>query len=320
MNELPKQTEKKKEEINQTLNTSSIKKPKKLKKKKKAKKKKPEKECKNLKELLEQIKKENDEKILKGKKFNERNKEYKEFHEEDKEEILIKESLNPNNKSTSGTTTGTLSLDDNNIPNYRMIKNNDIIEAQINENIFEKRRKMSSPILEYYKGYDKFLSMEKEGSIDLARSMNFIEKNKFISSFNKNKKINKLYINPKDNDVKDKKKKNNKFNTNSYNENEMYFYNNNYIIEPIYNTFNSRNGNNDIQNMINNINNNINSYYYSNVFSFNNKKQNNKKSKTKKLNSENYLRIGDWTCSHCLNLNFSFRKICNRCNTPRVVV
>ena len=28
-------------------------------------------------------------------------------------------------------------------------------------------------------------------------------------------------------------------------------------------------------------------------------------------------RKGDWTCKLCLNLNFSFRKICNRCKTSK---
>ena len=28
-------------------------------------------------------------------------------------------------------------------------------------------------------------------------------------------------------------------------------------------------------------------------------------------------RNGDWTCSKCNNLNFSFRIFCNRCETPR---
>ena len=28
-------------------------------------------------------------------------------------------------------------------------------------------------------------------------------------------------------------------------------------------------------------------------------------------------RKGDWTCQLCSNLNFSFRKVCNRCKTPK---
>ena len=29
------------------------------------------------------------------------------------------------------------------------------------------------------------------------------------------------------------------------------------------------------------------------------------------------VRIGDWTCSKCKNLNFAFRKICNKCKLPK---
>jgi hypothetical protein len=28
-------------------------------------------------------------------------------------------------------------------------------------------------------------------------------------------------------------------------------------------------------------------------------------------------RAGDWVCQHCRNLNFSFRKLCNRCSLGR---
>ena len=28
-------------------------------------------------------------------------------------------------------------------------------------------------------------------------------------------------------------------------------------------------------------------------------------------------RIGDWVCCNCKNLNFSFRKVCNRCQLTR---
>ena len=46
-----------------------------------------------------------------------------------------------------------------------------------------------------------------------------------------------------------------------------------------------------------------------------NKKENNKKSDKKEKQSKKTLEIreGDWTCESCYNLNFSFRKRCNRC-------
>ena len=62
----------------------------------------------------------------------------------------------------------------------------------------------------------------------------------------------------------------------------------------------------DIQKIINNINNNMNKNYYS--FPYNNKKNKNKKGNKSKRTK------GEWTCEYCFNLNYSFRKSCNRCN------
>ena len=202
-------TEEKKEIIkNQESNTSEIK-PKKIKKKKKAKKKKPEKECKNLKELLDEIKQEKDQKLLKEKKLKEKKKAI--------EENQLKENLNFINRSTSCTTTGASSLDDFNLPNYLLINNNDISENEPSEESFNKKRKMSSPIFNYYNGYDKFLSSEKELSIDLTNSANFIEKNKFITSYELNElntnHIN-ININPNINEVEKNYNENNNFNPN----------------------------------------------------------------------------------------------------------
>ena len=46
-------------------------------------------------------------------------------------------------------------------------------------------------------------------------------------------------------------------------------------------------------------------------------KGNNKEKKQKK--KKNFVeRNGDWTCFYCKNLNFSFRKKCNRCNALKV--
>ena len=65
------------------------------------------------------------------------------------------------------------------------------------------------------------------------------------------------------------------------------------------------NKNNDIQKIINNLNNNINKNYYS--FPYHKKNNNKKGNKSKRTK-------GEWTCEYCFNLNFSFRKSCNRCN------
>ena len=60
-----------------------------------------------------------------------------------------------------------------------------------------------------------------------------------------------------------------------------------------------------------------------------NKNKNNKKKKVNKfnINEENSNKInypnslkerkGDWICKLCYNLNFGFRKKCNRCNFPK---
>ena len=56
------------------------------------------------------------------------------------------------------------------MPNYLLVNYDGVIGADIFEERFDKRRKMSSPILEYYNGCDKFLSKEKEGTIDLTHS------------------------------------------------------------------------------------------------------------------------------------------------------
>ena len=44
------------------------------------------------------------------------------------------------------------------------------------------------------------------------------------------------------------------------------------------------------------------------------KKERSENSKEKKKNKEHK---GDWICPQCTNLNFGFRKICNRCQIPR---
>ena len=313
--------------INQDLNTSEKKVPKKIKKKKKAKKKKPEKECKNLKELLDEIKQEKDQKLLKEKKLKEKKK--------SKEENQLKENLNFINRSISYTTTGASSLDDFNLPNYLLINNNDISENDPSEESFNKNRKMSSPIFDYYNGYDKFLSNEEELSIDLTNSANFVEKNKFISSCELNS--NHININPNINEVGKNYFENN-YNTNEIINNESINYNNNssmmYNKENDYlnyydytynyipdSKFNMTEGSNDIQNIIKNINNNYASFY-SNMYikEKNYDKKYVKKSKNKFLSKSNTIRLGDWTCLYCYNLNFSFRKSCNRCNAPKPIL
>ena len=82
--------------------------------------------------------------------------------------------------------------------------------------------------------------------------------------------------------------------------------------------------NNDIKNIINNINNNIKkkNYFISNYNNLITKnKKDNKEYKyldyNKKKNTKSKVVKGDWTCQICFNLNFSFRKACNRCNAVK---
>ena len=51
---------------------------------------------------------------------------------------------------------------------------------------------------------------------------------------------------------------------------------------------------------------------------FDNNKRNMQNSKKEgKMKKHFEVRVGDWTCSKCANLNFSFRNKCNRCGIPK---
>jgi len=187
------------------------------KKKKKKKSKKPkEKKCKDLKELLEQIDKEKEEKLKK----QEEKKKLKidttslvepqansgsltPIESEDRgKDFMIKDYLNAINNSVSGTTVATLSHEDefqkSNFdrysslskfeygdlrPNYLM-KACELSDEEKNreEEPYYCKRKKSSPICDYYCGFDKILSEMHKGSVDMSNSMNFIKKEDLISS------------------------------------------------------------------------------------------------------------------------------------------
>ena len=50
------------------------------------------------------------------------------------------------------------------------------------------------------------------------------------------------------------------------------------------------------------------------------KNKNNKLKEEKKENKKPFeVRLGDWTCSKCENLNFSFRNNCNRCGLSKAI-
>ena len=52
----------------------------------------------------------------------------------------------------------------------------------------------------------------------------------------------------------------------------------------------------------------------------NNEGKNKKKKEERKKKKNNNIfvkREGDWICYKCKNLNFSFRKVCNKCKLPK---
>ena len=358
---------------------------KKAKKKKKKAKKPKEKKCSGLKELLEQI---NQEKLEKNKlqqkkekkNSQEKNKEESKIvsqneSEEKNKEYMIKDYLSIINSSISGTTVATLSHEDTNEfqklnvdnpnkfeynglkPNF-VIKNCELSEDEKNEeDQFFKKRKISSPICDYFDGFDKILSETHKGSVDMTNSLNFIKKKDFIYSGsminNKSYNIyNNIYI---DSNYFVNPKEENNFD----NKNIIDNYNNNIIIDE------KNNNNNDIEfKKIEQEGNNINIYnedynylnfpysqfmdFYSNMMPenienskfnllndnlynnnkhdntnpiINNNKYNNKKNKKanykNKKDSTKQKRKGDWLCNFCCNLNFSFRIFCNRCKAPK---
>ena len=279
---------------------------KKIKQKKKSKKIKPEKHYKNLKELLNDIKPET------------------KVTNEEEEDILLKDNFSIYHKSTSETTVGSLSLEGTD--NYT--KRNSF-ELKLNSNYATKNfcefddkgfkdendffsyksKNNCLPIFEYYKGTTDFLKKELiNENIDINESKNFLKKSKVINNNSDKEKI----------EVKEKKEINFNNHNNSKNENKfnIEFNMDNNMNYPIYNYMNFynyeynndfyyNNKNNDIQKIINNINNNINKNYYS--FPYHKKNNNKKGNKSKRTK-------GEWTCEYCFNLNFSFRKSCNRCN------
>ena len=277
---------------------------KKTKAKKKSKKLKQEKHYKNLKELLEDMKQEEISKSTKEKKEKEIPKEEIKI-----EEIPIKDCLSINNQSISGTTVCSLSLDGNENysrrntielkirPNFILKSGFEKNEEEINEDNNYKKRKMSSPIVDYYSNFVK-----KSKFIEEAKKIEIKEKKEIKNSYNDNSKID------------------NKFNIEFYYNNNMNYPMYNYIDYYNYNNLYDQynNNNSDFQNMINNIN----QKYYSFPY---NKKNKNEKGKIKygkkyfdnndnKNDNKSKRSNGEWICKFCHNLNYSFRKLCNRCN------
>ena len=199
----------------------------KTKKTKKSKKTK-EKKCTGLKELLEQINQEKlekiklQEKVDKNCKINSNSTEGLIQYEEKSKDNTIKDHKNIFNSFISGSTVATSSHEDYNEiqkynfdkffdysnkyeyidlkPNY-LIKNSEFSEDD-NKNDDEQptiKIKISSPILDYYDGFDKILSETHKGSVDMTNSMNFIKKEDFVSNnsfsnMNNNNNNNNVYM------------------------------------------------------------------------------------------------------------------------------
>jgi hypothetical protein len=218
-------------------------------------------------------------------------------NEDKNKDNQAKDHNNIFNSSVSGTTVATLSYEDFNEiqkfnydkysdgpnkseyndlkPNF-LLKNSETSEDEKIEDIFRfhVKRKKSSPIFDYYDGFDKILSETHKGSVDLQNSLNFIKKNDFISSNismknchsskNNNKlnilknfgDINKFNINNKDNNISNNNIIINDNNIDNNKDNNII--NNDNYIENKYN-------NNDLNNLnqIDN-NNHLNDYYYMN--------------------------------------------------------
>ncbi len=355
----------------------------KTKKKKKKTKKPKEKKCADLKELLEQIKEEKLEKIRKNQekeriqkkietesKLNSINLNKNESEDKSKD-CSVKECLNIFNSSVSGTTTATLSIDDFNEfqklnfdknsensnkfeyselkPNYLRKTSENSIDEKIEEEQIYNKRKISSPIFDYFEGFDKYLSETHKGSVDLTNSMNFIKKEDFISSgcfINNNTYNNEInyYINPEMNNNKnnnsneennnieecnkdvnniviDKNNENkeliqldiDKDNINIYNE-ECDYVNIPYSqFIDYYNYLMPETGG---KSKFNFINNNYRPHYPKHINKKDKKyyKNNGFYNHNKKENNKQ-MKEGDWICNICRNLNFSFRIFCNRCNS-----
>ena len=347
------------------LNTIDAKSQSTVKKTKKTKKKtlKPkEKKCKDLRELLEQI---NQEKLEKIKKEEENQKNLKidttqkdvsqissgnltpTENEDKNKDYLVKDYLNIFNNSVSGTTVATLSQEDLNDfqkfnfdkysnssnrfeysdlkPNYLM-KTCEISEDEKNvEEEYKFKRKMSSPILDYYNGFDKILSEIHKSSVDLSNSMNFIKKEDFINSgicmnnnnynnfnelnyyFNPEVNNHKIYINNnnEDNNINfdniEEENENGELNNNDIDNNNINIYNNkdefkymktNYIYSPYCEYFylSEMNCNSKFvinKGMNNNKNYNIENKSYQHISRKKCKTRENRKEKNKPKNSVN---------------------------------
>ena len=193
------------------------------------------------------------------------------IYKDDEEDIKENQNDNQTNKRASGDSTSiSVSQDYNNsLSGMNQKKKSDFSKDDfsfninnINQNIFgfyDKQRKMSSPLCDYLKGYDTYLSRMNQNIdiVDINNSHNFVKKEDFFNpninslnqANNENNNINNN-INININNKKNKEKNYSKRFSYNYNNN---VYNNNL---PMINNINNANNINNINNINHNKNNN----------------------------------------------------------------
>ena len=204
---------------------------------------------------------------------------YKEedFYPEMKNNEINIEPKQSNKKLSLDSTSISYSQELNNLSEKGQKKRSDSTKDDIlsyNKGVFDiydKQRKLSSPLCDYYIGFDKHLSKRFKSTVDLQNSSNYIKKEEFFSPENSINKLNNMNNEKKENknsnntegenDTKNTKQKcyskklsfnnnlnnnynnklfmNNNNNINNYNNNyinnNLYFYNTNYTQNQIFN-------------------------------------------------------------------------------------
>ena len=227
---------------------------------------------------------------------------YKDDEEDIKENKNDSENNKTNKRPSSDSTTISISQDYNNsLSGMNQKKRSDFSKDDfsfninnINKNIFEfydRQRKMSSPLCDYLKGYDTYLSRMNQNidMVDINNSNNFVKKEDF---FNPN-------INTMNNNINDKNKNENNNIDNKKNKDK------NYTKRFSYN-YNNNVYNNNLP-MINNINNvsNININYNKNNNYIN--------------NNNNLLFMNNNFPQQIFNINYiNLNEINNNTNNPRI--
>ena len=218
----------------------------------------------------------NDEYLL-GFKSQYKTELYKEEETEGKENMNNKDPKELNMKQSSDSTSVSFSQDYNSLSEINLKRRSDLSKddtlslfnnGQILD-LNERRRKMSSPLCDYFGGFDKYLSRTLRTTIDLRKSPNFVKKAEFFSGENSINNLNNIEEQKQMNNLLDKNQNKNihsnkeintqnniskklKFNNiinnnqfinnkninnynNNYINNNLYFLNNNYPQNQIFN-------------------------------------------------------------------------------------